>query len=275
MKGMFITVEGGEGAGKTTQIEFINQYLLSKRIKVLTTREPGGTSLGEKIRSMVLNQGEEMAMDAELLLMFAARAEHLEKVIIPAIALGYWVICDRFTDSTYAYQGGGRHISVSRIKQLEKWVQGSFAPNLTLLLDIPAKECLSRVKKRGDSDRFEKEPLGFYERVRETYLERAKQDSQRVRVIDATRPVQRVREQINNELFQLHERQSSCPRCGVKLSVGKAIQSTFAGGIPDFIGGSVVTVSLGGPGKIVSCLKCSECGYSITCQLPPPEGGSL
>ncbi len=197
MSGHFITIEGSEGVGKTTNINFIQEYLKAKQLKVTVTREPGGSKLAEQVRELLLShRQDDMADDAELLLMFAARAEHLHKVIYPALKRGEWVISDRFTDATYAYQGGGRGISMERIAQLENWVQGDFRPELTLLLDAPVSLGLQRVGKRGELDRFEKEKSDFFERVRNTYLERAKQLPQRFRVIDATCPLEKVQSQI-------------------------------------------------------------------------------
>ncbi|MCF6236255.1 MAG: dTMP kinase [Gammaproteobacteria bacterium] len=197
MSGHFITIEGSEGVGKTTNINFIQEYLKAKQLKVTVTREPGGSKLAEQVRELLLShRQDDMADDAELLLMFAARAEHLHKVIHPALKRGEWVISDRFTDATYAYQGGGRGISMERIAQLENWVQGDFRPELTLLLDAPVSLGLQRVGKRGELDRFEKEKSDFFERVRNTYLERAKKLPQRFRVIDATCPLKKVQSQI-------------------------------------------------------------------------------
>ncbi len=197
MSGHFITIEGSEGVGKTTNINFIREYLEARKLKVTVTREPGGSILAEEVRALLLNhRQDDMADDAELLLMFAARAEHLHQVIHPALKRGEWVISDRFTDATYAYQGGGRGISMDRIAQLENWVQGDFRPELTLLLDAPVSVGLERVGKRGKLDRFEKEKSDFFERVRNTYLDRAKQLPQRFRVIDATLPLEKVQSQI-------------------------------------------------------------------------------
>ncbi len=201
MSGHFITIEGSEGVGKTTNINFIREYLEEKKLKVTVTREPGGSKLAEEVRALLLNhRQDDMANDAELLLMFAARAEHLHKVIHPALKRGEWVISDRFTDATYAYQGGGRGISMERIAQLENWVQGDFRPELTLLLDAPVSVGLKRVGKRGELDRFEKEKSDFFERVRNTYLERARILPQCFRVIDATCPLEEVQSQIKTSL---------------------------------------------------------------------------
>lgn len=185
--GLFITVEGGEGAGKSTQIAAIQEWLETRGHQVVITREPGGTELGEKIREVLLHHAGEMSADAEVLLVFAARAEHLARVIRPALAAGKTVLCDRFTDATYAYQGGGRGISVERIAALEDWVQAELRPDLTLLLDVPAPLGLDRAVRRGALDRFEREQLDFFEKVRAAYLAAAAREPGRMHVIDASR----------------------------------------------------------------------------------------
>jgi len=163
MTGKFITIEGSEGVGKSSNIAFIENYLLDAGKDVLLTREPGGTELGEAIRNLLLDaKNTAMCSDTELLLMFAARAQHLDEVIRPALAAGKWVICDRFTDATYAYQGGGRGIPDSRIAILEQWVQNDLQPDLTLLLDMPVAAGLERAGKRSAPDRFEQEKLAFF-----------------------------------------------------------------------------------------------------------------
>ena len=199
--GCFITVEGGEGVGKTTNLEFIRAALESAGKSVRVTREPGGTQLAEQIRGLLLDplyQG--MSPDCELLLVFAARAEHLAQVIRPALAAGEWVLCDRFTDATYAYQGGGRGLSQQRIAELERMVQGGLQPDLTLLLDVPVTLGLSRAGARGMLDRFEQEEVAFFERVRQSYLARAAADSARFRVIDASVPLPDVQAQLARAL---------------------------------------------------------------------------
>jgi len=197
MKGQFITVEGIEGVGKTTNIGFIHQQLLAAGKDVLVTREPGGTSLGEAIRGLLLDP-EYTGMDSscELQLMFAARAEHLARVIRPALEKGQWVLCDRFTDATYAYQGGGRGIDTGVIARLEALVQGDFRPDVTLLLDVPVEVGLARAGQRGDLDRFEQEKVEFFERVRQAYLDMARQYAARYRVIDASQPLEQVQQQL-------------------------------------------------------------------------------
>ncbi len=199
--GFFITVEGGEGAGKTTQIAFIQRWLHQFGRNVLVTREPGGTELGERIRHLLLHSREiEISADSELLMIFAARAEHLQKVIKPALARGAIVVSDRFTDATYAYQGAGRGISEDRIAAIEKWVQGDLRPDLTLLLDLPVELGLERAGRRGLLDRFEREDRLFFERVRECYLDRAAREPGRVRVVDAGQPLDDVQRQISSVL---------------------------------------------------------------------------
>jgi dTMP kinase len=195
--GCFITVEGGEGAGKTTQLAFMREYLERVGCRVTLTREPGGTALGEAIRSLLLgHRHDSMAPTTETLLVFAARAEHLERVIRPALAAGRWVLCDRFTDATYAYQGGGRGLPPERIAVLEDWVQGELRPELILLFDLPVAVGLKRAGRRGAADRFEREELAFFERVRAVYLDRARRDPDRYRIVDAARPIERVRAEV-------------------------------------------------------------------------------
>ena len=204
MTGKFITIEGSEGVGKSSNIAFIENYLLDAGKDVLLTREPGGTELGEAIRNLLLDaKNTAMCSDTELLLMFAARAQHLEEVIRPALAVGKWVICDRFTDATYAYQGGGRGIPESRIAILEEWVQDGLQPDLTLLLDMPVAAGLKRAGQRSAPDRFEQEKLAFFERVREAYLARAKKYDQRFRVVDAEPALATVEAQIRDILDAL------------------------------------------------------------------------
>ncbi|MDX1609370.1 MAG: dTMP kinase [Halofilum sp. (in: g-proteobacteria)] len=184
--GRFVTLEGIEGVGKSTQAERLAGRLRAAGHEVVATREPGGTAAGDRIRSILLDpEGEGLADDTELLLLFAARAEHLARVVRPALGAGRWVVCDRFTDATYAYQGGGRGIAPARIAQLEQWVQAGLQPDRTLLLDLPVAEGLRRARGGRAGDRFEREQEGFFERVRATYLERAAAEPARFRVIDA------------------------------------------------------------------------------------------
>ena len=197
MKGRFITVEGIEGVGKTTNIDFIHAQLQAAGRDVVVTREPGGTPLGEAIRGLLLDPAYTgMDSTCELQLMFAARAEHLANVVWPALEKGQWVLCDRFTDATYAYQGGGRGIDTGVIARLEALVQGDFRPDLTLLLDVPVEIGLARAGKRGALDRFEQEKVSFFERVRKSYLEMADSSPDRYRVVDASLPLDEVQRQI-------------------------------------------------------------------------------
>lgn len=201
MLGRFIVAEGIEGAGKTTQLALMRAYLEQAGCRVVVTREPGGTALGEAIRHLLLGHCHDgMALTTETLLMFAARAEHLEQVIRPALARGDWVLCDRFTEATYAYQGGGRGLSLERIAALETWVQGQLCPDLTLLFDLPVEVGLTRAGERGTADRFEKEDREFFERVRATYLERASQYPDRYWIVDANQPVEAVWSEVESLL---------------------------------------------------------------------------
>jgi len=197
-RGAFITLEGIEGAGKSTCMALVSRLLREAGRAILETREPGGTSLGEALRELLLGQRYDgMADDTELLLMFAARAEHLQRKILPALESGRWVLCDRFTDATYAYQGGGRGIDPARIGVLEQWVQQGLKPDLTLLLDLPPEVGLERAGRRSAPDRFEKEQRPFFERVRQVYLDLAAAEPGRFRVIDAGRPLEEVERQVS------------------------------------------------------------------------------
>lgn len=201
MTGKFITLEGIEGAGKSSQLAFIKAWLERAGKTVLQTREPGGTPLGEKIREVLLDhRNDAMAADTELLLMFAARAQHLAQVVRPALARGEWVLCDRFTDATYAYQGGGRGIARERIAALETWVQGELRPHLTVLLDVPVDVGLARAGQRSEPDRFERERAEFFTRVRAAYLQLAREHAARYRVVDASQPLAAVQQQLENIL---------------------------------------------------------------------------
>lgn len=209
MTGCFITLEGPEGAGKSTNREFIAEYLRERSVDVVLTREPGGTPLAERIREILLAPADEpMASDTELLLVFAARAQHIDQVIRPALARGAVVLCDRFTDATYAYQGGGRGLALQRIEQLENFVQGDLRPDLTLIFDLKVEIGLSRAAARGRLDRFEQEGLGFFEAVRNAYLDRARQAPARYRVIDAGQPLAAVQRDLRALLPQILERVS-------------------------------------------------------------------
>lgn len=199
--GKFITIEGGEGVGKSSNIAFIAEWLRQQGKAVLVTREPGGTPLAERIRQILLDKtATMMATDTELLLMFAARAQHLAEVIRPALQAGKWIVCDRFTDATYAYQGGGRGVATERIAQLETWVQGSLRPDLTVLLDLPVTQGLQRASNRSAPDRFEQEQADFFERVRACYRERALHEPRRFRIIDASPALAQVQAQIEQAL---------------------------------------------------------------------------
>nr|VFK31150.1 MAG: thymidylate kinase [Candidatus Kentron sp. MB]VFK34643.1 MAG: thymidylate kinase [Candidatus Kentron sp. MB]VFK76842.1 MAG: thymidylate kinase [Candidatus Kentron sp. MB] len=181
----FISIEGIEGCGKSTHLSYVVALLQEEGKAVIATREPGGTGIGELVRALLLDPQQTMEPETELLLMLAARSEHLARVIRPALAEGQWVVCSRFVDATYAYQGAGRGIPDTRIATLVDWVQEGLAPDLTLILDIPVEEGLARVGKRGPADRFERERMAFFQRVRSAYLARAKTRPEQYRVIDA------------------------------------------------------------------------------------------
>ena len=193
----FISIEGGEGVGKSTNIAFIEAWFNENGIPLLVTREPGGTPMAEEIRALLLSPRDEIVdPTAELLLMFAARAQHLNSVIQPSLDAGTWVLCDRFTDATYAYQGAGRGLAVDTIADLERVTQGGIKPDITLLLDMPVESGMQRAERRGELDRFEREELGFFTRVREEYLRLAASEPARFRVIDASVRLEAVQEQI-------------------------------------------------------------------------------
>ncbi|ABI56765.1 dTMP kinase [Alkalilimnicola ehrlichii MLHE-1] len=193
-RGRFITLEGLEGAGKSTALTRVREYLQRQGIDAVMTREPGGTPLGERIRALLLGQSEPpMAPATEALLMFAARSEHLDKRIWPALERGQWVVCDRFTDASYAYQGWGRGLGAERIAALEDWTQGALRPDLTLWLDVPVETGLARAAGRGEApDRFEQERDGFFERVHEGYAALAERFPERIRRVDAGQPLEAV-----------------------------------------------------------------------------------
>lgn len=207
MSGLFITLEGPEGAGKSTNRDYLATRLREQGIDVLLTREPGGTPLAERVRELLLAPSEEpMAADTELLLVFAARAQHLAQVIRPALVRGAVVLCDRFTDATYAYQGGGRGLSEARIEVLENFVQDTLRPDLTLVFDLPVEVGLARAAARGRLDRFEQEGQPFFEAVRQTYLRRAALQPQRYYILDAAQSLAGVQQALDNLLPQLLER---------------------------------------------------------------------
>ena len=193
----FITLEGIEGVGKSTHVEAIVDGLRERGRSPVRTREPGGSPVADRIRSLLLDpDGDAPLAETELLLLFAARSEHLARVIQPALDAGQYVVCDRFTDATYAYQGGGRGVPSERIAALETWVQGDLRPGRTILLDAPVALAMERARGRGATDRFEREASAFFERARSVYLARAQAEPDRFRVIDATGPVERVRDQV-------------------------------------------------------------------------------
>lgn len=192
MKGRFITLEGVDGAGKSTHLDWLVGHLRSQGRTVVQTREPGGTPLGEKLRELLLH--EPMHLETEALLMFAARREHLELVIKPSLARGEWVVCDRFTDASFAYQGGGRGLSIDKLAQLERWVQGGLQPDLTLLFDLPVAMAARRMAGAARQlDRFEQEQVDFHERVRSAYLRRADENPARIRVIDSSQTIDSIK----------------------------------------------------------------------------------
>lgn len=206
-RGRFITLEGTEGAGKSTQLAAVRAWLEAQNIDHDVTREPGGTPLAEQIREIIkAHHDEAMPGLAELLLMFAARSVHLENRIRPALADGRWVICDRFTDATYAYQGAARGLGAERVAMLEDWVQNGLQPDLTLLLDVPVETGMARARERGAADRFETEQAAFFERVREAYLVRAKADPERIKIIDASVSIEQVTAQVDDALSDARKR---------------------------------------------------------------------
>ena len=205
-QGKFITLEGGEGVGKSTNLQFITQWLDEQGISYIQTREPGGTPLAEQLRNLLLEKRDE-AVDptAELLMVFAARAQHLSEVIRPALASGKWVVCDRFTDATYAYQGGGRGLDRNLIAQMEQTVQGDLRPDRVLLLDVDPEIGLRRAASTGEADRFESEQIDFFRKVRAAYRARAEADPARYTMVDASVPLEKVRQNLALALQQIAE----------------------------------------------------------------------
>jgi len=196
-KGKFITIDGVEGAGKSTQIDLICSYLQRKGVEVVRTREPGGTDLGEKIRLLLLDvDNKEMHSDTELLLMFSSRNELIQNKIIPALNKGSWVVSDRFTDASFAYQGGGRMLDLNRISKLESWVLGEFQPDLTLLLDVSVDIGMTRIETRAAKDRIELEERAFFERVRSVFIDRSKSYPERIKLIDASGSISEIHNKI-------------------------------------------------------------------------------
>lgn len=213
-RGYFITLEGIEGAGKSTMLQCVQETLTAASIPYIQTREPGGTLLAERIRNVLLDVTQEpISADAELLLMFASRAQHIQQVILPTLCEEKWLISDRFTDATYAYQGGGRGIPELRISQIEDWVQGGLQPDCTILLDLPVEVGRARMKKRnaGSQDRIEQEQQEFFERVRAAYLERARQNPTRYEVIDANQPMAVVEQAVRAIIERLIEKKRQSP----------------------------------------------------------------
>jgi dTMP kinase len=205
MNGKFISIEGIEGAGKSTQLSFIRDFLEQQGITVRVTREPGGTELGEQIRELLLSPRDTgMSHDAELLLMFAARAEHIEQVIKPALLRGEWVLCDRFVDATFAYQGGGRGIERERIEAISEWTLKGLQTDLTFLFDLPVEQGQARViKRQQEKDRFEQEKAVFFQQIRNCYLERAAIEPSRIKVIDSSRDIIAIQEQLQAILTEM------------------------------------------------------------------------
>ena len=205
MQARFITLDGIDGAGKSTNLAFIRQWFEQRQLPVLFTREPGGTPVGEVLRELLLNPNTQASLRTETLLMFAARQQHLEDVILPALQNGTHVVSDRFTDATFAYQGGGRGVPLADIETLENWVQGNLRPDLTILLDVPLDISMSRISQAREKDRFEQEQAVFFTRVRQTYLSRAAAAPERYAVIDGNRELSEVRISIESTLNQLFD----------------------------------------------------------------------
>ena len=201
MRGKFITLEGMDGAGKSTHIPDIIKLLESKGVEVISTREPGGTVLGEQLRALLLN--EAMHPETETLLMFAARREHIAKVIEPGLARGAWVLSDRFTDATYAYQSGGRGVSAEKVISLEAWVQGNLQPDLTLLFDVPVEVSVARLASARSPDKFERESAEFFTLIRNAYLDRANKHPNRFRVVNSNQALSDVKIEVKNIISTL------------------------------------------------------------------------
>lgn len=200
-RGKFLTLEGVDGAGKSTHVQWLVDSLRQKGLEVLSTREPGGTAIGEKLRELLLH--EPMHLECETLLMFAARAEHLRTVIEPALAKGTWVVCDRFTDATFAYQGGGRELGYERISILEQWVHADLQPDRTWLFDVPLSVARERLNRTREQDRFEKEADAFFQRTRDVYLMRAQQFPGRIMTVDSTQSIEQIRTALNLDVTLL------------------------------------------------------------------------
>jgi dTMP kinase len=200
-RGKFLTLEGVDGAGKSTHVQWLVDTLRSRGIEVLSTREPGGTAIGEKLRELLLH--EPMGLECETLMMFAARAEHLRTVIEPALAQGLWVVCDRFTDATFAYQGGGRELGYDRVATLENWLHPDMQPDRTWLFDVPLAVARERLNRTREQDRFEKMADAFFQRTREVYLARAHADPVRMICVDSTQPIDAIRKSLGQDLEHL------------------------------------------------------------------------
>jgi len=199
-QGKFITLEGIDGAGKSTQLAWIIELLQRAGLTAVVTREPGGTTLGEQLRALLLDKSITMHAETEALLMFAARREHLDKIIMPALLQGQWVISDRFTDASFAYQGGGRGLDIDKLTILEQWTQGTLQPDLTLYFDVPVELGQQRVSQVKTIDRFEKEQADFFQRVRATYLDRVKQFPDRIKLIDSSQSLAEVKAAVERTL---------------------------------------------------------------------------
>ena len=199
-QGKFITLEGIDGAGKSTQLAWIVELLQRAGLSTVVTREPGGTALGEQLRALLLDKSITMHPETEALLMFAARREHLDKVILPALAQGQWVVSDRFTDASFAYQSGGRGLDGGKLAILEHWVQGTLQPDLTLYFDVPVEVGQQRVSQIKSVDRFEKEQADFFQRVRAAYLDRARQFPDRIKLIDSSQSLAEVKAAVERTL---------------------------------------------------------------------------
>ena len=204
MRGRFITLEGIDGAGKSSHVRWIARFLRGRGIRVRVTREPGGTPVGEKLRRLVLGSRQRLHVETETLLMFAARREHIAKVIGPALKRGIWVLCDRFTDATYAYQSGGSGVPWDKVSALEQWVHPGFQPDLTILFDVSPAIGRQRAVRKGNPDRFEREQGAYYRRVRDAYLRRAARDTDRIRILDARGSLSEVRKRLEIILFKFY-----------------------------------------------------------------------
>ncbi len=204
MRGRFITLEGIDGAGKSSHLHWVARYLRSRGIRVKVTREPGGTPAGERLRRLVLGSRHRLHAETEALLMFAARREHLAKVIVPALEHGVWVVCDRFTDATYAYQSGGSGIAWKKIDALERWVHPGLQPDLTILFDVSPAVGRRRTARKRKLDRFEREQEAYFKRVRSAYLRRARANARRIRVLDAQEGLNQVKKELENILSRFY-----------------------------------------------------------------------